>query len=531
MSAADLGERWIARLRRLSGWKRRGISFLAGVAAALSFAPFYATPLLAVGFSIFILLLDGAAAHPNPRRTAAGIGWWFGFGYFLMGVYWMAFSFFVQADQFAWMAPFAMLGMPAFLAFFSAGAAAVSMHFWRPGWRRVFVFAFSWMVFEYARGHILTGLPWNLVGQALAGSAAAAQTAAWWGVYGLSLIAILLAAYPAAGFDEQKPNFRGAVVTALGGIALLGVGFARLAIIAPEDHADIVVRIVQPNINQRDKINPAKWGENFLKHLELSRGALSTKARTFVIWPENGVPVLDESDDAMAAVSNALPASAILIAGSVRRDRDAAGAARYYNSLSVFAETPDGRRPILQYDKHHLVPFGEYLPLSGLLRAVGLAQLAPFEEGFTPGEGPRSLRAGGTSFSPLICYEAIFPGEVYPRSDRPAWLVAVTNDAWFGDTSGPRQHLDQARLRAIETGLPMARAANTGVSALIDPRGVYRARAPLYSEGVIDGALPKPLAPTIYARVGDIIFALMMLAVGAFAQMWRKYAQILNDPT
>ncbi|MEL7488595.1 MAG: apolipoprotein N-acyltransferase, partial [Pseudomonadota bacterium] len=180
---------------------------------------------------------------------------------------------------------------------------------------------------------------------------------------------------------------------------------------------------------------------------------------------------------------------------------------------------------------HHLVPFGEYLPMKGLLRAIGLAQLAPFEDGFTPGEGPRTLTVAGSAFAPLICYEAIFPGALYPHTDRPAWLAAVTNDAWFGDSSGPRQHLDQARLRVIESGLPMARAANTGVSALIDARGVYVDRTPLYTAGVINAPLPTPLPPTMYARFGDLIFALMMIIVAVFAQIWRKYAEILNDPT
>ena len=512
-------------IRHLRKWRRRGASFGAGVLAALSLAPFYALPLLAVGFSLFILLLDGAADNEKPIRTAAFVGWWFGFGYFLLGIYWMAFSFFVQADEFAWMAPFAMMGMPAFLGLFSAGAAALSMTFWRAGWARVLAFAVAWALFEYARGHILTGLPWNLVGQAMAGTAVGAQTAAWWGAYGLSFVAVLLAVVPAATLGGAYPWWRGAVASVLCCVLLFSVGAVRLALTPAEIHDDAFVRIVQPNIPQREKIDQALWSRNFERHLNLSKDINASSARVFVIWPENGVPVLDEVPDALAAVSNALPDNAVLIAGSVRRQLIDGGGPRdyrYFNSIAVIPETPAGRRAVAHYDKHHLVPFGEYLPLKGLLQSVGLAQLAPFEDGFTPGGGPRTLNAGGPSFSPLICYEAIFPGAMYPRGERPEWLLTVTNDAWFGDTSGPRQHLDQARLRSIETGLPMARAANTGVSALIDARGVYVSRLKLYQSGNIDSALPKPLKPTLYAHFGDLIFGLMVLGVVIGGQLWRK---------
>jgi apolipoprotein N-acyltransferase len=208
-----------------------------------------------------------------------------------------------------------------------------------------------------------------------------------------------------------------------------------------------------------------------------------------------------------------LPAHAVLLTGSVRRARDASDATRYYNSVAIVAETPAGPAVIAHYDKHHLVPFGEYLPLQGLLRRAGLAQLAPYDDGFTPGGGPWVWSAAGPPFAPLICYEAIFPGELYPRGQRPEWLVAVTNDAWFGDTSGPRQHLDQARLRSIETGLPMARSANTGISALIDAKGRLLSRIRLYTEGRIDAPLPKPLAPTLYSRIGDVGFLILFLVV------------------
>ena len=505
---------WLASAR---GWRRRGLALAAGAATALAFAPFYFLPLMVAGYAALVFLLDGAAGEAKKRRAAFATGWFFGFGFFLVGLYWMAFSFFVQAEEFAWMAPFAVTGMPAFLALFFGGAAALAVSFWRPGASRILVFAAALMLFEYARGHILTGLPWNLPGQALAGTAAGAQSAAIYGVYGLSLVALLAAMAPAAW---KGAALKGVGVSLALAALLFGGGAARLAMPGPGVHDDVIVRVVQPNIPQREKIDWDLWGRNFAKHIELSKGAAPQGAKLFVLWPENAASLVTEVDGAMEMLAQELPRESTLLAGSVRRESDAAGKERYYNSLAVIAGAPAGAAPRRivtdYYDKHHLVPFGEYLPFTNLLRAVGLAQLAPYDDGFSFGSGSRTINAGGPSFAPLICYEAIFPGETYPRDARPEWLVTVTNDAWFGDTSGPRQHLDQARLRSIETGLPMARSANTGISALIDSRGRYIGRIALYKAGVFDAALPRAASSTIYARVGDLLFALMMFGCAAY---------------
>ena len=515
-------------LKAATGWRRAALAFFAGVLSALALAPVYALPLLAVGFSILIVLIDAAAEGPRKKRRAFAAGWFFGFGYFIAGVYWMAFSFFVQAEAFAWMAPFAVTGLPAFLALFTGAAAVVCVFFWRPGWPRIFLFAAVWTLFEYARGNVLTGLPWNLAGQALAGSAIAAQTAAWWGAYGLSLVAVFLAAAPAArmaaGEDASARVFSGFAV-AIGGAALLfAVGAARLALPEPQPDGENFLRVVQPNIPQREKIDPDLWGRNFMRNLDLSGGAIPADARLFVIWPENAAPLLNEAPAALDLIAERLPENAVLIAGAVRRARDEADVTRYYNSILIAPQTPEGRRPVAAYDKHHLVPFGEYLPFYELLRAVGLAQLAPYgDAGFAPGAGPAVMNAGGPSFAPMICYEAIFPGRSYPRGERPEWLLTVTNDAWFGDTSGPRQHLDMARLRAIEAGLPMARSANTGISAVIDAKGRILSRVRLYEEGRIEAALPPPLPRTLYDRWGNLVYGLMTVIFLVCAGAHRRF--------
>ncbi len=515
-----------AYLKGLSGWRRMLASCAAGVVTALALAPVYALPLMAAGFSVLIVLIDAAGAGSRPRLRAFAAGWFFGFGYFFAGIYWMAFSFFVDADQFAWMAPFAVLGMPAFLGIFTGAATLAASLVWRPGWPRIFIFTAFWAAFEYLRGHILTGLPWNLAGQALAGAAIGAQTAAWYGAYGLSLVTVFLAAAPAAGLSGQmriRDVLAGPFATVTGVTLIFAIGAVRLALPEPTADGENFVRIVQPNIPQREKIDPNMWGRNFYRLLDLSKADAPSGARLFIVWPENAAPLLDEADSALSVLSNELPEEAVLIAGAVRREPDGNGADRYFNSIMTVVETPEGRHAVNYYDKHHLVPFGEYLPFYDLLQAVGLAQLTPYgDAGFAAGGGPRVVRAGGPAFSPLICYEVIFPGAIYPRAERPQWLVTVTNDAWFGDTSGPRQHLDQARLRSIESGLPMARSANTGISALIDAKGRIFARVKLYQSGVIDAALPPALPRTLYDRTGDWFFWILTVISLATGVIWGK---------
>jgi len=504
----------IEAIDRLSGWRRAGVAFIAGAAAATAQAPFYLLPLMAAGFSTLILLIDGARDGERPFRRGFWAGWLFGFGYFLVSLFWVGFAFLVQAEEFAWMAPFAVSGLPAFLALFTGLACGLSARHGGAGWTRIFSFGALYMAGEYARGHILTGLPWNLPGQALAGTAAGAQSAAWWGVYGLSLVILLIATAPVAFRNEGPRGVRkGAVIAVAATAAIFAIGALRLALHPPADRPDAYVRIVQPNIPQREKIDSNLWQRNYERQIALSQGAAPSGGVGFILWPENAVPVIDEVPEGLADISQRLPKNAVLVTGAVRRETGPSGKTLYYNSISVIAETAAGRATIAHYDKHHLVPFGEYLPLFSLMKALGLSELTPYgDDGFTKGKGPQTLRAGGPAFAPLICYEAIFPGRIHPRADRPDWIATVTNDSWFGDSSGPRQHFDQARLRAIETGLPMARAANSGVSGLIDAAGRVRARIPLYRQGVIDAALPERLSETLYARVGDLLFWLLMIS-------------------
>jgi len=411
-----------------------------------------------------------------------------------------------------------------YLALFPAAAAAACVRFWRPDVRRIAVFAVAWAASEYARGHLFTGFPWNLFGQVWAPTPIAAQPAAWVGVYGLSFLTALLAAAPAAvltregapAFDPARPFRHPASLALIGVAALFVVGGVRAAALSPVDAPTGFVRIVQPNIAQREKWKAELRERNFHRLLDLTAQP-NAQPIAAVIWPESATAfVFDRTQWALDAAVRALPKGARLIAGSIRTGETETGETVYYNALHVIGADADGDgRVLASYDKHHLAPFGEFLPLADLLETLGVSALIGVEGGFSRGPGPRTIRVeAAPAFAPLICYESIFPNEIHPRSDRPDWLVVVTNDAWFGDTSGPRQHLDQARLRAIETGLPVARSANTGVSAMIDPFGRVTERLPLYRTGYVDAELPAPVPPTLYSRIGDVGF-FVLLAAGA----------------
>lgn len=515
---------WIVQL---TGWRRWGLSFLAGSLTALALPPFYYWPVLFVSFPLLVIFLDAiqmnAGSDYHERyRSAAAVGWWFGFGQFLFGLYWVAWAFLVDARTFAWLIPFAATLMPSLLALFVAAATGVCALVWRPGPGRVIIFAVLWTAFEWLRGHIFTGFPWNLMGYAVSDSLALSQFASIVGIYGLSFLVVITAAAPAAFLPVRRRLGRTWLLPAalVLGVAVLGYwGSARLL---SNDVAFVprnFVRIVQPAIAQKDKWRPENHARVFRKFMELtaSRGFAD---RTLIVWPEAALPfLLDRAPDRLKTIVETLGTGRTLLTGAVRAVPDSTGDTyTFFNSLQVIegADKVEGdpdAHIIASYDKHHLVPFGEYVPFADLFRTLGFAPIVDQVDGYTPGPGRRTLTLpGGTRVSPLICYEIIFPGEVTAPHDRPDWIVNVTNDAWYGDTTGPRQHLQTARLRAIETGLPVVRAANTGISAVFDPLGRRLGTIPLNEPGVLDVQLPAALPATLYARYGDLLFVGLMSA-------------------
>jgi apolipoprotein N-acyltransferase len=491
---------------------------VAGALSVLAFAPVHAWPILFLTFGALVFLLDGCHAHHAslaPRlKCAALIGFRFGFGFFFAGLYWIAEAFLVEPWRHAWLLPFVMTAMPGGMALFFAAACALAIAMWLPGVGRIFALAIAFGLAEFARGHVLTGLPWNLLGYALLGTLPFMQLAALLGVYALSLIAVLLFASPASFFAPAGSGLAGrwpsAALAALM-LAALGLGYVwgeqRLASAEVAD-TGVRVRIVQANVDQADKWRPENSEEIFTSYLDLTRSG-GLDAIDLVVWPETAVPfLLADARDALALIGDVLPQEISLLVGSARlvEEGDAQGglaARRIYNSLLVV----DDKGAVLDaYDKRHLVPFGEYLPFQDFLESLGFMQMTGVRGGFSEGAGSLLLNVpGAPQARPLICYEIIFPDEIASRTERPGWLLNLTNDAWFGSSAGPYQHFHQARVRAVEQGLPLVRGANTGISAEVDPYGRILAEIGLGESGVADANLPHAIAPTLFVQFGSIL--------------------------
>lgn len=561
-SAASAASYGMVALRRrveaLAGWRRRAFAFALGALAVLALPPFHAVPVLAVSFTALAWLVFGSggagrqtespgaedaagswfigAFAPGRLRAAFAAGWWFGAGFFSAGLYWLANALLVDAARFGWMVPFAIGGMAAGLGLFPAAACALARIGAGRGAGavpRVLWFALAWVALEWLRGTVLTGFPWNLIGTVWMFSDAMIQPAAWTGVHGLSLATVLLAALPAALGWRVADDRRTAPVVAgvlLGGLLVwFAAGEARLARLGPGaagEVAGVRLRLVQPAIPQNLKWSPSARSGHVVKQVEMSRAPApgSSSAPTHVIWAETAVPFYLERDLALRAfIAAAVPAGGALITGAPRASAPGTNPFRVWNSLHVLR--PDGTIAAT-YDKAHLVPFGEYVPLRAWLPRW-ITKVAYGEVDFSAGPGPVALPIPGLPpASPLICYEAIFEGRVVPREGpRPGWLLNLTNDAWYGISPGPYQHFAAARLRAVEEGLPLVRVANNGISAIVDSVGRVRASLALGREGVVDGPLPVALAPTPFARVGTwgtpLALAALAFALG-FARFGRK---------
>lgn len=505
------------------GWRRAAIAFLAGAISALAMAPINVWPILFITFPVAVWLIDGSTGRGGGAWRAAVAGWWFGFGYFLAGVYWVGYAFLVDAKTFGWLLPVAVGGLPAYLAIYTAAGFALARFLWVRGPERVLALAISLTITEWLRGHLLSGFPWNTFGYALAEPLPLAQAVALAGIWGLTFLAVAICASPAVFADERADTphpWRGPVLGALILAALAGYGGMRLWINPTSYVKDVKLRIMQPNLQQDDKFNYSAKNAVMERYLRLSDRATGPQSNgvadvTHLIWPESAFPFfLTREPDVMQQIADLLPPGAVLITGAIRPPNTATGTrvTRAYNSVYVI----DHDGSILGiYDKVHLVPFGEYLPFQNLLERIGLTQLTKIRGGFIAGDRRRAMEVPhAPTMLPLICYEAIFPGAAVPDGQRPGWLVNVTNDAWFGISSGPYQHFEQARMLAIAEGLPLVRAANDGISAVIDPVGRIVRSLPLGAEGVLDAPLPRAIEPTVYARFGNLGTLLLMVVAG-----------------
>lgn len=478
------------------------MALAAGAGALMAFAqsPVSWPVVLFVALPVLLRALDHA---PDPR-AAFGIGWAAGAGFFAAALFWIVEPFLVDPERHGWMAPFALIGLAGGLALFWAAPFALARRFWPPGPGRILILACLWTLSEFARAHLLTGFPWALVAYAWV-ETPVIQSAALLGPHLLGFLTLIAGLLPGLGS-------RAGVAAAVGMVAVAwGHGALREARAAPPRADPLVVRLVQPNAEQHLKWLPGMQEAFYRRHLDATR-APADPAPDITIWSETAAPfVLGYAEELQAEAAAAAGPDGRLILG-IRRFEASAEREQWFNSLAILGQ---GGRPLAVYDKHHLVPFGEYIPFAAALSRLGLPALATLtQSGFAAGAGPRLLSAPGVPpFLPLICYEAIFPHGLSAPEGRPEWIVQVTNDAWFGQLTGPYQHLAQARIRAIEQGLPVARAANTGISAMIDARGRVVDSLPLGVAGHLDARLPGGLPPTLYALSGDLPGLMLILAV------------------
>lgn len=489
------------RLESLQGWRASGAAFLLGLLSAGALPPIHAVPLLLIGIP-GLVVLTGAT---RSAWQAAGRGWWFGFGLHVVGLYWITEAILIEAARFWWFVPLAVPALSATLALFIAFATALARGA-EPGWRRITVLAAAWVLADIARQYVATGFPWNPLGSswAIPGllGTIMLQPIAWIGAPGLTLLTIILAASPCL----SRTGRFGCGVLLLGWVAF---GSIRIGAAGnPEGGHQARILLVQGNVEQGQKWDRARVDTIFEHYLNLTaRGAAEAgPSLAAVVWPETASPFLLEQDEnARAAIAEAARGVPALI-GSVRFGKDG----RPRNSLVAIG--PDGTIEGI-YDKWHLVPFGEFQPSWFPLPV----QVVP-GGGFAGGPGPATLHLKALPpVGPLICYEAVYPGELVEEADRPDWLVNITNDAWFGFSAGPRQHLAAARMRAVEEGLPLIRAANTGITSGFDPLGRELGRLPMGQAGVLVLSLPAPLPPTPFSRFGLIVpigVATLLMIVG-----------------
>jgi apolipoprotein N-acyltransferase len=501
------------------GWRRRAIAFVSGAAGALALPPLSLFPLIAVPLTIAVWLIDGAQERGSGRpisgslSSAFGAGWWMGFGYFLAGLWWVGSALLVEADKFAWALPLAVVALPAALAVFPGAGFVLARLLWSSGPLRVFALAFGLGVAEWARGLLFTGFPWNDLGMALGVNLTLAQTASLVGLHGLTFLTIAIFAAPATLWrvSQCRLDLPPTVVAALALALIAAFGALRLAAPASATVPGVRLRLIQPNVGQDDAtFGPENKQAILRRYFDLSERATSpdrsgVKDVTHLIWPESAFPfILSRDPEVLSELVDFLGSGATLITGAARRE-EGGGPPRYFNSIEIVGRNGLSAQ---HYDKQHLVPFGEYVPFANLLERAHITQLVDIPGGFEAGAGHRILRVPGLPDAmPLICYEAIFPiefGDLISGAERPGWLLNVTDDVWFGQTPGPYQHYAQARLRAIELGLPLVRDSNSGISAVIDGFGREIAVAPLGVEGVLDAELPVPLAPTWQSRFGSV---------------------------
>jgi apolipoprotein N-acyltransferase len=537
-----------------SGWPRRLIAFVTGAFGALALAPVNFAPAFIVPMVAAVWLLDGASGEKGEGRRALagfdalrlafGTGWWLGFGFFIGGLWWLGAAFLLVPD-YAWALPLGVIGVPALLALFTGVGFVIARLLWSPGPARILALALGLAAAEWARGHLFTGFPWNDFGMVLGSHLMSAQAAALVGLDGLTLLSVALCAAPATLCDTATGRlaWKGTIVALLTLAGILVYGALRLTKTPPSDTASVIVRIMQPGPIPNDEFVPENKDRIVQSYIALSQRDDTVKNVkladvTLLIWPESAFPfILTRDPDSLTKIGAFLPSKTTLVTGAAREEELPSNGNRrpysvYFNSIEAIRS---GGMIIDSYDKEHLVPFGEYLPFDRILRWLGLRHFVSVPGGFEPGHVRHALVVPDVPpMIPLLCYEAIFSGEVglsgHDATSRPRVLLNLTNDGWFGLTAGPYQHFAEARLRTIEEGLPMLRGAATGISAILDPYGRVREQLALGATDILDGALPGAIAPPPFARAPNLMLWTLWAATLALLFVLRWTARITLPP-
>ncbi len=497
---------------------RAFFALLLGALGALSFAPVSLPVFFIVGLAVLALMLRQT---PNNKQ-AFGLAFLYALGLYTCGLYWISASLFIDIQRYWWVLPFSLLALPAWLALLFAIAAWLATKWLRDApTAHALALAATLFFAEMLRGVLLSGFPWNLAGYIWTGFDAVIQSASLFGIAGLTLLTLLAATSFSLVFEV--PRKASITCVALVWIALAGLavwGQDRIRAIPVTNVANVNLRIVQAAIPQTERRTQDQRVAALNQYIALSNQKGDAKP-SLIIWPETASPFFLTTDaPARNVLARIIPKGGALLTGTPSKDGP-----HYFNSLAVLDYKGDIRG---LYDKSHLVPFGEYIPLHKILRTLPIAADVTNAADFSSGAGAKTLRIpGAPNVSPMICYEAIFGGSIVNETDKPGWLLQVTNDAWFGNTSGPYQHFAMARVRAIEQGVGLVRAANSGISAIVDPLGRIIKSLPLDARGIIDGPLPAALENvTPYSQFNDlpalIAAALLLAAVIAYTFMHNR---------
>lgn len=516
-----------SRLLLLYGWRRYALSFLAGGLASFAQAPFDFFAVCLISFPVLVWLLDGAAVDSDARlrRFLApfATGWWFGFGYFLGGLWWVGNAMFVDLARYAWALPVAVLLLPALLALFYGLAAALARPFWSDGLGRIVALAAAFGIAEWLRAVVFTGFPWNAIGYAAMPVPAMMQSVGIVGMTGMNALAVLVFSLPALLAARRHRRMGIAILLVLAAVHV-GFGWFRLSLPAEGDDV-LTARIVQPAIDQSEKWNSAVRDRIFQTFLEMSDESPADGAGRpqLILWPETSVPfILQDRPDALSALGELVHDDQVLLAGAVRVEGESAidPDARFYNSVVGINSAGVMFDAV---DKVHLVPLGEFVPLESWLSQIGITKLVELPGGFSAGTTRHAIEvAPGVGAVAYVCYEVIFPGIAVADTGDAALIVNVTNDGWFGRSPGPYQHFRQAQLRAVEAGRPMIRAANNGISGVVDARGRIVDALALDAVGILDVDVPlagSDRLRTVHAgKIGWSIVLLLAL-VGVVFQL------------